>query len=125
VVDDDAMVLVAIRRLLGDHHELVTTTSALEAVRRIKAGEVFDVLVADLMMPCMSGIELYDEVRRLAPEIAERTIFITGGAFTASAQRFLDSVPNVRLEKPFDARELRELVSSIAERPAARAGAAA
>ena len=42
--------------------------------------------------------------------LAERVVFITGGAFTPEARRFLDTVPNQRLEKPFDAQQVRALV---------------
>ena len=62
------------------------------------------------MMPIMSGMDLYDELCRLAPEQARRVVFLTGGAFTPRGQAFLDQVPNPRLDKPFDNQSLRTLV---------------
>ncbi len=41
---------------------------------------------------------------------AKRMVFSTGGAFTSRAQELLDSVPNHRIDKPFDLRQVRELV---------------
>lgn len=63
------------------------------------------------MMPEMSGVDLYEALRRVSPEHARRMIFLTGGAFTATALTFLESVDNHRLEKPFDAATLLAVVS--------------
>jgi signal transduction histidine kinase len=114
VVDDDALVLLSIRRLLDEEHDLVTTTSAHEAVRRVREGEKFDLIIADLMMPEMTGMALHEEVAILSPRLAEQMLFITGGAFTPGAQEFLQTVSNERLLKPFDAQELRDLVNRLA-----------
>jgi CheY-like chemotaxis protein len=113
VVDDDALVLLSIRRLLDEDHDLVTTTSAHEALRRMRECERFDLIVADLMMPEMTGMELHERVAAEWPELAQRMLFITGGAFTPTAQQFLQNVSNERLEKPFDAKELRDLVNRL------------
>jgi hypothetical protein len=55
----------------------------------------------------------------LAPALAARMVFITGGAFTPSARAFLDRPDIRRLEKPFERDTLRALVASVARlRPA-------
>jgi signal transduction histidine kinase len=113
VVDDDPQVLLCIRRILDAEHSLTTTTSAFDALRRIREGEPFDALISDLMMPELSGMALYGKVKEVAPKLAENTVFITGGAFTPPARTFLDTIGNARLEKPFAARELRELVRGV------------
>jgi CheY-like chemotaxis protein len=63
------------------------------------------------MMPEMGGIEWFEEVRRLAPGLAARVVFVTGGAFTAAARAFLEGVDNPRLEKPFSPADVRTAVS--------------
>jgi signal transduction histidine kinase len=113
VVDDDPQVLLCIRRILDAEHALTTTTSAFDALRRIREGEQFDALISDLMMPELSGMALYGKVKEVAPALAANTVFITGGAFTPPARTFLDTVGNARLEKPFAARELREVVRGV------------
>jgi CheY-like chemotaxis protein len=110
VVDDEAMIGAAIRRTLSSEHDVVPLTSAREALDRILSGDRFDVVLCDLMMPVMSGMELYDELVRSAPDQAKRIIFLTGGAFTPRGQAFLDQVPNPRLDKPFDNQNLRAIV---------------
>jgi CheY-like chemotaxis protein len=69
------------------------------------------VILCDVMMPEMTGPELYDEVLRLAPEQARAMVFVTGGVFTSSAQEFLERVSNPRIEKPFDIPSLRSLIN--------------
>lgn len=110
VVDDEAAVGRAVRRVLVAEHDVDVVTGAREALRRIAGGERFDVIVCDLMMPEMSGMDLHAELTMVAPDQAERMIMLTGGAFTARASQFLDTVPNPRVEKPFDAANLRALV---------------
>lgn len=100
-----------IQRTLAAEHDVVTTTAAEEALKRIQAGEVFDVILCDLMMPQMTGMELHAELLRIAGEQAARMVFLTGGAFTPSARAFLDEVSNLRLEKPFAPQNLRAVVN--------------
>ena len=70
----------------------------------------FDVIVCDLMMPGISGEQVHDTLRERAPELAARMIFMTGGAFTQAAQRFLDRIDNPVLTKPFSPNDLRVAV---------------
>jgi CheY-like chemotaxis protein len=111
VIDDEPWILSAVRRNLSREHDVTTTTSALDALKRIGCGESFDIILCDLVMPYVTGMDLYAELVRLHPEHAHRVIFLTGGAFTPRARAFLDEIPNFRLEKPFDQGELRALVN--------------
>ena len=102
VVDDEPRLCAILARLLGAEHEVTTFTSAAAAVERIASGQRFDVIFSDLMMPGMSGMELYAELMRLAPQQAQRMVFLTGGAFTPKASEFMGMVRNRFLDKPFD-----------------------
>jgi response regulator RpfG family c-di-GMP phosphodiesterase len=64
-------------------------------------------------MPEMTGMDLYQELTRVAPEETERMVFLTGGAFTPRAQAFLDRMSNPRVEKPIDAQSLLALVDRL------------
>ena len=113
VVDDERSIGVALGRVLRGH-DVTIVTSAKEALALIYAGKHFDVILSDLMMPEMSGMEFYDELARRAPQLVERVVFISGGAFTPTANAFFDRVPNVRIEKPFDPQSVRALVQRFA-----------
>jgi PAS domain S-box-containing protein len=116
VVDDEPLVGTAIRRTLQREHEVVTLTSSREAHARLTDGERFDIILCDLMMPEMSGMELHEQLAHRSPELAGRMVFLTGGAFTTHAHSFLSRVSNPRVEKPFSTQELRELVRSLLAR---------
>jgi DNA-binding response OmpR family regulator len=60
----------------------------------------------------MTGMEFYTALAQRTPERARDIIFITGGAFTATAREFLEHVGNARLEKPFDFQALHALVEA-------------
>jgi CheY-like chemotaxis protein len=92
---------------------VVALTSAAEAIARISAGERFDVILSDVMMPEVTGMEMHEQLLRVAPGQAQRMIFLTGGAFTATAREFLDRVPNLTIEKPFEGRKLIALIAGL------------
>jgi two-component system cell cycle sensor histidine kinase/response regulator CckA len=109
VVDDEPAVGNVLRRLLRDHQVTVMTT-AKQALELLFAGSQFDVILSDLMMPEMSGMDFYDELLLHFPEAARRVIFVSGGAFTPTANAFLDRVSNERIDKPFDSQRVRDIV---------------
>jgi CheY-like chemotaxis protein/anti-sigma regulatory factor (Ser/Thr protein kinase) len=115
VVDDEPAVGMAIRRVLR-HHDVTVVTTAQGALDLLAAGKDFDVVLSDLMMPGMSGMELYRSLVQSHPKIASRVVFVTGGALTAEANAFLDRVGNNRVEKPFDSNRLRELIQKLVAR---------
>ena len=113
VIDDEDSLVQAIKRYLSQDHEVEGITSARVAIEKIVAGEHFDAIVCDLMMPQVTGMDVYAAMTKLDPAIAERIVFVTGGAFTESARRFLDATPNPHIEKPFDLKTLRNLVNDL------------
>jgi two-component system NtrC family sensor kinase len=110
VVDDEPLLVGMVARVLGRDHDVTALGSAREALRRVLAGERYDLLLCDLSMPGMNGVELYEELRRAAPEQAAAMAFMSGGAFRDDLEAFLDRVPNRRLEKPFSNAELLALL---------------
>lgn len=113
VVDDEPRMGKALQRLLAPWHDVVAAQSAREALGLVRGGADFDVILCDLMMPGMSGMDLHAELGRSAPGLATRMVFMTGGAYTAAAQRFLETVPNRRLEKPFKPEILEALLAEM------------
>ncbi|MEI9938695.1 MAG: response regulator [Pseudomonadota bacterium] len=109
IIDDEEMVLGAVARIL-DGHELVCTPRASEALIRLEDDDRFDIILCDLMMPSMTGIEFYEQLLRARPDLAHRVVFLTGGAMTSTASEFLRVVPNQRVQKPFGVRDLRTMV---------------
>jgi PAS domain S-box-containing protein len=115
VIDDDLLVRSFVRRALSNEHDVSVESCGEDAFARIQSGERFDLILCDVMMPEMTGLELYDLISAASPEQAKRIVFITGGAFTGGIQRVLEATGNPRLDKPFHADRLRELVDGILE----------
>jgi PAS domain S-box-containing protein len=109
VVDDEQLIGSTIRRLLSTH-EVVALTDPRQALARLCGGEHFDLILCDLMMPQLSGMELHQQLARARPEAARRMVFMTGGAFTDRAREFLEQVGNPQLGKPFAPQDLRDSV---------------
>jgi len=110
IVDDEEMIIRILTRILAKEHDVVSTVDAREALAMCARGEKFDLILCDLMMPIMTGIELHSEISLLSPEQAQAMIFVTGGAFTEKTRSFLSDIPKEHIEKPFDAANLRAIV---------------
>ena len=115
LVDDEPFFISAMCRVLEGEHEVVAMTSAREALSRLADGGdssagAFDLILCDLMMTEMSGIELHSELVRRSPELARRMVFMTGGAFTPRARAFLQAIPNRCVEKPLDLETIDDLI---------------
>jgi len=110
VVDDEPLVGNALERALGSEFRVVAEASAASALARL-AIDRFHLVLCDLAMPDMSGPEFHAELRRSFPEVAERVIFMTGGAFSPAIERFASTWPGALLEKPVDMERLRKLIA--------------
>ena len=110
VIDDELAVGRTIRRLLGDGYDVTVLSSGHTAIELLMGGEQFDVIFCDLSMPEVSGMDVYRTVAAARAEVAQRFIFISGGIYSSRLGDFLASVPNARLDKPFDLETVRALV---------------
>jgi PAS domain S-box-containing protein len=117
VVDDEPLVCRALQRVLSPPHDVHVQESGRAALAALEHEDGWDLVICDLMMPDLSGMELHELVKARAPALAERFVFLTGGAFTEGAREFLRRVRNERIEKPFEAAALREVVGRLLRRP--------
>jgi len=72
----------------------------------IEKNASFDLILCDLMMPVMSGMDLHAWLVSHHPMLADRVVFLSGGAFTPKASAYLSSVENLKLDKPVNRAEL-------------------
>ena len=110
VVDDEPRILSAIRRVLAPH-EVISVQSGAEADLRLSSRETFDLILIDLFMPDVTGMEVYARLKDRRPDLASRVIAMTGASHTSPAREFLERELLPVLEKPFDAGQVRSLVS--------------
>ncbi len=121
VIDDDPAVGTALKLVLAEEHDVEVLTSASRALGQLRNGERYDVILCDLMMPELSGMDFHRELTGSNAELAAQVIFLSGGAFTPGAQEFLSRVPNACLGKPFDWSALRSLIDQQLGRNGRRA----
>jgi CheY-like chemotaxis protein len=119
LVEDDPAVARAVSRALSGC-DVVSFSSGTDALESLRRGSSFDVALCDLMMPQMSGMELYAALEEEWPSLAEQTLFLTGGAFTDETSDFLQRIGRRAVHKPFTVRGLRDVVADrLARRPTA------
>ena len=107
VIDDEPLVGASLTRALKMHD--VEYCDEAESALDLALSREFDVILCDLMMPGMTGQEFY---AALPDDLAERIVFMTGGAFSPKARAFIENVSTPVLAKPFSADELRTLVAT-------------
>jgi PAS domain S-box-containing protein len=112
VVDDEPLVRTALVQLLADRHEVIALDAAGAALAAIEKGDRYDVILCDLMMPQMTGMELHAALARVAPDQARRLVAMTGGAFSAQAREFL-AAGHPSVEKPFDVPVLTAVIDRL------------
>jgi CheY-like chemotaxis protein len=118
LVDDDSRVLSVLSRML-DAHDVSVAQGARAALSQLEAPNArFDAVVCDVLMPDISGIDLYHELERRHPELIGRVVFLSGGANTELARDFLRSVENSCLKKPPQRKELLAAVDQLLAAPA-------
>jgi nitrogen-specific signal transduction histidine kinase/CheY-like chemotaxis protein len=115
IVDDDRPVAASIALELDDY-DVVVAESGREALEILRHDKGFDVILCDLMMPEVSGKDVYEALRLVEPGLLARMVMMTGGAFTHAAGHFLATIDAPVLEKPFESRQLREMVSTLGRR---------
>jgi CheY-like chemotaxis protein len=113
VIDDEPGVGRALARMIGGRHAVTVVEGGMAALERLQSEAPFDAIFCDLMMPDLSGMDVYERVRELKPELAARFVFVTGGAYTPRAREFLEKVPNGWLEKPFDSQQMVRLLGQV------------
>ena len=127
LVDDLTLVLRATAGMLREL-DVVTASSAAEALRRLEEDPRFDVVVSDVTMPGMSGPELYVRVRERFPHLAARFLLLSGDTYAASLlcsavarRERLPEMPRL-LDKPVPRDELVRAVEELGRRYLPRSG---
>lgn len=115
VIDDEPLVGRSLKRHLAPRYDVEAVTRGREAIERA-IDERYDVILCDLMMPGMTGMELHALLLQRDPVAAARMVFVTGGALHEASRAFIDGVGNPVLEKPFPTELLRGVVAETLRR---------
>jgi CheY-like chemotaxis protein len=111
VVEDDRALRFIFERALTPDFEVIAVGSGREALELVGQADRFALILCDLGLPGMSGAALHRELERLCPEVAERVVFLTGGATTPDDAHFL--AERRWLKKPIMPSALLQSVRSL------------
>ena len=115
VIDDEPLVRRAMKMLLAEEHDVEDVPEGDAGLAMIRDTR-YDVILCDLMMPGMTGRDVYERIREQSPGLARRMVFVTGGAFVPMLAKFLESVDNLKLSKPFTEADVLGAVAAAAAR---------
>jgi CheY-like chemotaxis protein len=114
IVDDHPDVARALARVFEFDADVATDVRGADALRRIASGERFDLVLCDVMMPGMTGIELFERARAIDPGVAAAFVFTTGG-IAAEYAKPLAATGARCLDKPCDVAELKRLLGATGQ----------
>jgi PAS domain S-box-containing protein len=117
VVDDELSLARAVAMLLERHGDVLVESCGEGAQERLARGESFDVILCDVVMPVMSGFELFRWMEERRPELASRVLFMSGGRLGDQERAHSERHPDRWLSKPFDADRLEASVLRVLRRP--------
>jgi PAS domain S-box-containing protein len=116
VVDDEPVIRQFVSQVLGEQgHTVETVDNAASALKMVKSKR-YRLILLDIKMPGMSGVELYKQFQKIAPSLTKRVVFITGDVMGKRTMAFLDKTKTPYMMKPFDARELKTQINRILAR---------
>jgi PAS domain S-box-containing protein len=111
VVDDEKAILTFLSRLLtGWGHTVETINNADTALERLKT-ERYSLILLDIKLPGMSGIELYHHIEKTVPALTRRVMFITGDVMEGTTREFLEKSRAAHITKPLDIEALKKMIN--------------
>jgi two-component system chemotaxis response regulator CheY len=113
IVEDEAALASAMVESFMDAGYLVDRAGdGEEALARLDGGH-YDLIISDLKMPRMDGIQLFGAVRQKHPDMSGRMMFVTGDVIATDTERFLSDSRCRWLAKPFRLSELLRLAKEV------------
>lgn len=112
IVDDEEPIVDLLRKILHEKKFIVeTATSGIKALKIIKRKKI-DLVISDVRMPDMDGIELAKKILKVKPQLVNRFIFISG-SITSHLEDFADQVQLQFIQKPFEKKQVLEKIQNV------------
>ncbi len=112
IVDDEPAIRNILARILANKGHKAQTVSNGKAALAILQNRGYDLLIADIKMSGVSGVDLYETLKKKCPDMAARTVFITGDTMTEETSEFLNSTGRPYLAKPFTPMEFLTTIAT-------------
>ncbi|MFO0758658.1 MAG: PAS domain S-box protein [Byssovorax sp.] len=116
IIDDERALGAALRAVLSEGYTVTVVNDGQEGLDLLLGGKSFEVILCDLLMPGITGMDVYARVREARPHLASRFVFMTGAPLMPAVAAFLERVKNPRLHKPIDLAALEEQIEGLLRR---------
>jgi len=114
IVDDELMLLYSLRRMLDDVYDITIAHGGQKAIDIINKQESqFDLIISDVSMPDVNGVNLFLYIAKHHPGLEQRVIFMTGGPMSAYLDEFFLTNKAMCLLKPFDSEKLLQVIKEL------------
>jgi CheY-like chemotaxis protein len=113
IVDDDRVMVRSLRRVLEGENDVTSADGGANALELLARDQDYDVVLCALSMAAMDGPELHAALRKRAPELASRMVFIGSSDASPRVRRFVESERVLVLEKPVEPGLLLEVVERM------------
>jgi PAS domain S-box-containing protein len=115
VIDDELDICESMQEAMAPFHDVVTTTSAHQGLELLRAGQRFDLILCDMRMPSMTGIDFSVQLGTENPAQASHVVLMTGGYTRAPGDPSV-ALPRLLLEKPFNIEQVLLLMRQAMQR---------
>jgi CheY-like chemotaxis protein len=92
--------------------EVTACGLAAEAIQKLQI-DAYDLIISDIRMPGLSGIQLYAWIQAHQPAMTRRILYTTGDSFDPETREFLDHARLPNLSKPFDLKKLKQALGDL------------
>jgi CheY-like chemotaxis protein len=113
IIDDESSFAGSLRSALAARHQVEVAHGGRQGLAVLLSGATPDMILCDLMMPDLSGMDVLESLGAERPELAERFVFMTGGAVTERARATLATTTRPVLAKPFAPEDVERVLSSL------------
>ncbi|ACY18589.1 response regulator [Haliangium ochraceum] len=113
LIDDEPLVRALLKRMLSKRHDTQQADSGAAAIELLKEDAAFDAILCDVMMPEMTGVDVYTWLQEHHPELVPRLAFVTAGAYSKRGRDLLAWTTRPVLAKPFDRQGLERTLQSL------------
>jgi len=116
VIDDEQLLGQTIQLGLEDTMDVELETSGERGLERLLTDDAIELVLCDISLPDLSGIDIHARVQSERPELMKRFVVMTGGAVSNESRDFLDAYRGPLLNKPFTLTQVETLVAGLLER---------
>ena len=113
VVDDEDSIRTLVQKSLAGEFDVTAAEDGREALDLIEGGARFELIISDVMMPRMTGVELYRALQEQCAEQAKKLVFFTASVLPSDLEEYLATVPGAVLRKPISVAVLRQFVRAL------------